>query len=413
MNRRRFLGFLALAGATLSGCRYWPSEGLYNPCLQGPLPDELLNHDLVQQCWEGIDTRQFWDSHVHLVGLGDSDSGIWINPEMRSPLHLIKYTQFRYYLNAACVNLNEDSKNGSVDESYIERLRLLHRDFPAGARFMLLAFDYFHDESGTKDPELSAFYIPNSYAQQVASRYPQQFEWIASIHPYREDSVEALAWCVQHGARAVKWLPGAMGIDPGSALCDRFYEALVHHDIPLLTHTGNEYAVSVDGGQGLNNPLLMRRALERGVRVILAHCASLGEDIDLDKGADGPLVDSLSLFYRLASDDRYRGQVYGDISAITLVNRKQSVFEEIFSRKAFHEVMINGSDYPLPGVMPVVSTQGFVDWGYLLQAEADVLIKIRQYNPMLYDFMLKRRLRVGNNRLGEEIFHSRRLFDAV
>ena len=83
MNRRRFLGLLTLAGATLSGCRYWPSEGLHNPCLQGPSPDELLNHDLVQQCWEGIDTRQFWDSHVHLAGLGDSDSGIWINPDMR------------------------------------------------------------------------------------------------------------------------------------------------------------------------------------------------------------------------------------------------------------------------------------------------------------------------------------------
>ena len=40
------------------------------------------------------------------------------------------------------------------------------------------------------------------------------------------------------------------------------------------------------------NPLRLRRALDAGVRVVVAHCASMGQDRDLDRGAAGPLVDS-------------------------------------------------------------------------------------------------------------------------
>lgn len=399
----------ALAGASLTGCRFYPAEGLSNPCFPSGLPPALREHALVSQCWEGIDAGQFWDCHVHLAGTGDSGSGIWVNPEMRSLLHPVQYTQFRYYLDAACADGGEEGLQSTVDEAYAERLRLLHGDFPPATRFMLLAFDYYHDEGGNRQTQLSAFHIPNQYARRVAADYAG-FEWIASIHPYREDSVETLAWCVRNGAKAVKWLPGAMGIDPASPLCDRFYEALVRHDIPLLTHTGKEYAVSVEGGQRLNNPLLLRRPLERGVRVILAHCASLGEYDDIDKGSGGPPVDSLSLFYRLASEAQYRGRIYGDLSAVTLVNRKRSILERVFGRMDFHAMLINGSDYPLPGIMPLISTQGFVDWGFLAQAEADVMVEIRRYNPLLYDFMLKRRIAVEGARLSPVVFHSRRVF---
>ena len=50
------------------------------------------------------------------------------------------------------------------------------------------------------------------------------------------------------GARAVKWLPSAMGIDPASAKCDRFYEALNRLDLPLIAHAGLEL---VPGGSGV------------------------------------------------------------------------------------------------------------------------------------------------------------------
>lgn len=123
-----------------------------------------------------------------------------------------------------------------VDKQYVDQLLAMRKSFPAGAKFMLLAFDYRHDQDGQANKHQTAFAIPDRYAASVVKQYPDHFEWAASIHPYREDCVEALAWAVEHGARAVKWLPPMMNIDPDSAKCDRFYEALAKYNIPLLTH---------------------------------------------------------------------------------------------------------------------------------------------------------------------------------
>ena len=98
---------------------------------------------------------------------------------------------------------------------------------------MLLAFDHYHDQHGQPDSAQSTFHTPNAYAAALAKRYPQHFVWVASIHPYREDCVEALDRAVAQGAKALKWLPPAMGIDPSSPRCDRFYDALARHDLPL------------------------------------------------------------------------------------------------------------------------------------------------------------------------------------
>ena len=393
----------------LIGCRYWPSEGLYNPCLSG-LPAELKDHDLVRSARQGIDVNQFWDCHAHLIGVGDSDSGIWVNPNMQSLLHPIQFTQFKFYLNGSCVEAHDKQEGKTIDEQYLHRLTQLLNDFPKGAKLMLIAFEYHYDDRGKQRGDLSPFHTPNQYAAKIAKQYPERFEWIASVHPYREDSLETLQWCVENGARAVKWLPGAMGIDPSSKKCDAFYKVLNRYAVPLLTHSGEEQAVSVSGSKKLNNPLLMRRALEHGVKVIFAHCASLGNSADLDKGPHGALISNLELFYRLLEDEKYQDQVYGDISAITQVNRDKETIETIFTRTEWHPNLINGTDYPLPGVLPIVSTQSFADWGFIAQSDADVLTQIRRYNPLLFDFVLKRTIKINGAKLNPVIFESSRIF---
>ena len=40
------------------------------------------------------------------------------------------------------------------------------------------------------------------------------------------DALEALEHAASLGCIAVKWLPNAMNIDPSSARCDAFYEAM-------------------------------------------------------------------------------------------------------------------------------------------------------------------------------------------
>ena len=64
-----------------------------------------------------------------------------------------------------------------------------------------------------------------------------------------------------------------MGIDPASSKCDRFYQAAARLDLPIIAHAGRELAVHGGDAQHFGNPLRLRRAMEQGVRVVVAHCA--------------------------------------------------------------------------------------------------------------------------------------------
>lgn len=405
--KRRY--FLAMAGAGIIagvGVRYWPDEGVWNPCRSLPLPKDLADHDLVQQAWAGIQPVQVWDSHSHLIGAGDSDSGIWVNPAMQSLAHPIQFIQRRFYMNASCAE-----KDGEIDRRFLERLIGLQQGMPPATRAMLLAFDYYYDKSGRRLLKYSPYYTPNAYAARVARAYPQHFEWIASIHPYRRDAVAALYRAKRQGARAVKWLPPAMGMDPSSPLCDRFYAAMAKLGLPLLTHAGDERAVQGKGAQALGNPLHLRRPLAQGVRVIVAHCASLGSNIDTDKGENGPRVSNFKLFMRMMDEKRYEGRLFGEISALTQLIRVGKELDSLIRRQDLHHRLINGSDYPLPGVMPAISMRQLIGRGYLQKSTAQVLSRIRQYNPLLFDFVLKRHLQLDKQRFRATVFHSRRVFE--
>jgi len=408
MNRRQFLTALGMTGLGigLSGFRLWPDEGFWNPCHNEQLPEKLAKHPLVLQAFEGINPSQLWDCHAHLIGIGDNQSGIWINPKLRSIWHPIQNVQFIFYLNASCADIEDN-----VDHAFVERLKKIMKEFPAGVKLMLLAFDYHHDEKSNRVLEHSPFHTPNAYAEKIAKQYPEYFEWIASIHPYRRDAIEALERAIKNGARAIKWLPPAMGIDPSSKKCDAFYEVMAKHDIPLLSHAGDEHAVDAGDMQRLGNPLLFRRAMDAGVRVILAHCASMGSNVDLDKGANANEVANIDLFARLVDDPQYHGRLFGDVAAITQINRSQEVFEKIYLHQEWHDRLLYGSDYPLPGVMPVFSLQNFVDRNYISQAQAELLSAIRKYNALLFDVLLKRMIRVQGKKLGDAVFDTRRHFE--
>lgn len=400
MHRRHFLTLLA----GLSGTACAAKPVLFNPCLSARLSDSLANHDLVQQAFADLRPDHIWDAHVHLLGLGDGHTGAWINPDLQSLRHPLQYTQLRFYLNASCVEKDR------ADESFIERLLALKQGFPAGSRFMILAFDYTYDEAGQRRLDRSAFHTPNEWAAQLHREYPEEFEWIASVHPYRADAIEALDRAHETGARAVKWLPPTMGIDPGAARCDDFYAALVRTGIPLLIHAGDEKAVHGSGRQDFGNPLLLRRPLDHGVKVIVAHCASLGRGRDLDKGGEGPLQSNFSLFARLMNETRHEGKLFGEISAVTQRNRDGTVLKTLLETEAWHPRLVNGSDYPLPGVIPLISPGKLRRQGFLDDAAIEVLEQVRQHNAILFDFMLKRLLRSGSNSFSPGIFEGRRVY---
>jgi len=275
-NRRRLL-FAAGGSAALGACTFTLEHGLFNPC-RAELPRALAEDETVVAAWDGIDAARMWDCHAHLIGTGGSGSGVWVNPAMLNLANPVLYAQRLLYLNAGCAH----DAQGSMDESYVERMLNLLEGMRPGVKLVLFAFDRNYAETGMPVPGETAFHVPDAYARATARRHPGRFEWAASVHTYRSDCLAALRDAKAQGARAVKWLPAAMGMDPASPRCDPFYAELVRLDLPLITHGGMERAVRVGERQHLGNPLRLRRALEHGVRVVVAHCATLGEDRDLD-----------------------------------------------------------------------------------------------------------------------------------
>jgi uncharacterized protein len=297
-----------------------------------------------------------------------------------------------------------------VDVAYVDRMRNLIDGMPRGTKLVLFAFERAYDERGEPDIAHTMFHIPNEYARDIAKKYPGHFEWAASIHPYRGDALEALAQAKRDGARAVKWLPSAMGIDPASAKCDLFFKNMQELDLPLIAHAGLERAVLGREAHDFGNPLLLRRALEAGVRVVVAHCASMGEDRDLDKGANGPYIDSFQLFERLMDVKRFEGRLFGDISAMTQMNRAGPALVRVLQRQDWHTRLLNGSDYPLPGVMPLFSVDYLASLGLLKPGISHVFRQIRAHNPLLFDFVLKRHLQWGDADFSKSVFETRGFF---
>jgi mannonate dehydratase len=359
----------------------------------------------VRAAWEGLDASRVWDSHAHLVGTGDSNSGIYINPRTESLLNPGEYARRLFFLNAGCVH---EEKKGSVDRAYVERMHNLADGMKPGFKMVLFAFERAFDEQGDPDLAHSMFYIPDAYTRDTAKKHAQYFEWAASVHPYRADALEALEAARKDGAVAVKWLPSAMNIDPASKRCGAFYDFLSRNNIPLIVHAGEERAVTGSEKHDYGNPLRLRRALDAGVRVVVAHCASMGEDRDLDKGEQGPYVDSFSLFARIF--EKYPKNCFGDISAMTQRNRAGPSLVRVIETAEWHPRLLNGSDYPLPGLMPVFSVDYLVSLKLLPESAAPVLKEIRLHNPLLFDFVAKRTLRSNGKALSARVFETRGFF---
>ncbi|WP_026687907.1 amidohydrolase family protein [Azovibrio restrictus] len=404
VSRRRFLQGLGILAA--SGVAGWSlaRPRLVNPC-RAALPLGLSESPWLTGVWRDLNPADVWDCHAHLAGTGDGGSGILVGPQLSTPLRPLQYAQRLFYMNAGCAH----DAPGRVDASYVDRMLNLVEAMPAGVKLMLFAFDHFHDAEGQPLPEMSAFYVPDDYARQLAAAHPQAFEWVASIHPYRADAVDRLDAAVAQGAKAIKWLPAAQNMDPASPRCDAFYAALARHRLPLITHCGEEKAVQGADTQHYGNPLRLRRALEAGVRVVVAHCASMGQDEDLDRGGR---VESFQLFARLMDEPAWQELLAGDISAITLRNRDLEVIKTLLQRQDWHGRLLNGSDYPLPGILPLISPSALASGGLLPPEAVADLELLREHNPLYFDLALKRALSWQGQAFPARVFATRPHFEA-
>jgi predicted TIM-barrel fold metal-dependent hydrolase len=365
---------------------------------------------LVREAWRGLDPTRVIDAHVHVIGMGTGGTGCLVHPDTDSLLSPVRYAKALFYKSAA--GIHDDER---ADQLYVERLFSLLEAQSTRGRSLLLAFDKHYTPQGKPDLELTEFYTPNDYVLELAARDKEHLLAAASVHPYRADALDELRRVAEAGAVAIKWLPNAMGIDPLDARCDDYYACCAELGLTILTHTGEEQAVEAEEAQELGNPLRLRRALDAGVTVIAAHMASLGTSSDLDAQPDAsgarPLVSGYQLVRRLLDEKRYEGLLFGEISAMTQFNRAGRPLTRTILATPLHARLVNGSDYPLPAINPLVRTGLLVDEGFLDPAEREPINEIYVQNPLLFDFVLKRRLKV--DQVGRAVRFSDSVFESL
>lgn len=341
----------------------------------------------VDAALKDLEPARRLDCHVHIAGLGAGGTGCRVNPRLLSWLHPWNRVQFLVYCDAARI---VDLDRG--DQEYVERLTELARAWPNPGRFGILAFDAHYKSDGTRDDDATDVYVPNEYVLALAANAKDLFVPVGSVHPYRRDALDELDKLAAHGVKLLKWLPNAMGIDPADPRCDAFYDRMAARGIALLSHAGDEHAVDAAAAQELGNPLRLRRALEHGVTVVVAHCASLGSNEDLDDPKHGRL-ESFDLFLRMMDDTRFRGRLFGEISGITQTTRCGRPLATLLERRDLHQRLVDGSDYPLPAINVLFSTKKLVKLGYITEEQRALLNEVYDYDPLIFDVVLKRTLR--------------------
>lgn len=348
--------------------------------------------ELIWQAFEELPAGTFVDCHVHLMGLGAGGTGCWMNPGILSWRHPLDHLKVMMYINASAI---DDMR--FADQQYLQRFLIQVNDFPFPAKFMLLALDGVYSKKGELSHQDTKIYVPNDYIYKVFESDPDRFIPCISVHPYRKDALEELEKWAKWGVRFVKWLPNIQGMDPSDPLCEPFYEKMHEYDLTLLGHAGSESAIEVVKFKGLGNPLLYRKPLEMGVKVIMAHCASLGMGLDVESKLKKP-SSYFKLFLRLMEEKAFENLLFADISAITQINRMGTPLKTMLERDDLHHRLINGSDYMLPAVNAVISTRMLEILGYLNRRERVALNQIYKRNPLLFDFVLKRTLKHPDDR---------------
>ena len=306
------------------------------------------------------------DMHCHTAGVGDGSSGCFVSKELRNNF------RFNIYLKAFGVTLAEVEEKG--DQLLIERLAKRVAESERVGAAIILAMDGVIGDDGKLARNRTEFFIPNEFVAKETAKYPNLF-FGASINPRRPDALERLQWAKVNGARLVKWLPSIQFIDPSDKSFEPFYRKLVELDLPLLTHAGQERSFT-HARDELADPVRLELPLDLGVKVIVAHAASTGQnegEEDIDR-----LIGMLEAYPNL----------YSDISSMTQIN-KQGYLEKALSESRFEGKLLYGSDFPL------INTAAVSPWYFPLNLSREQMQNISAIeNPWDRDVVLKEALGV-------------------
>ena len=265
------------------------------------------------------------DCHVHVAAT---------EPHGRMSARLLGSIAFRFVQWRLGLRGTELEK----ERALAARLAELIAATPRIDAAVILAFDAVYNEFGMLNRRETHLHVTNDYVIELAAQNPQML-FGCSVHPYRSDAVAELKRCAAAGAVLCKWLPNTQGINPSDPKCIPFYEALAHHKLPLLSHTGGETSLpTLDAS--VADPMLLEPALQRGVTVIAAHCGTRSKPFE---------PDYVPQFVRLA---REYENFYGDTSALNLPTRWYA-YDSVLDDPQVRSKLVHGSDWPILPVPPI------------------------------------------------------------
>lgn len=362
--------------------------------------------NLINKSFAGIEEGQIVDHHVHVLAKDQSIGKFcpnhdlakykaYVNPKNLSWLNPKSKIKTEIFMSASQITDLDQSS-----EQYAARLLELVKYFGTKAKFYLLALDGYYETSGMLNLDKTYIMIPSAYIVLLAKCLNQKIKGnpfipVISIHPYRIDALDKLRYFAKQGVRFIKWLPPAMNINPARVENKAYYQTMLDLDMILLGHTGHEASLdSENNQQRLGNPLYYTLPLDMGVTIVMAHLGNWGEN----ENAEGKMQQNYELVFEMLekAHQNKKWKLYGGLSSVSL---KQNIgnLKALFKNKHLWHLMINGSDYPLPAISFLNNTSLLQELDYITEDEKEALDEIYGFNPLLFNFVLKRTLRNPNN----------------
>ncbi len=262
------------------------------------------------------------DAHVHLWGIGDSDSGIWVSRRYRYSLKFL----------GGGLLAGMHRRKESYDTYFLKLLLAALRDSPID-RAVVQGMAGVYDADGRLDRARTAIHIPNEYVYRVCREHPELLP-AAAINPARADWQAELERAAEAGAVYVKLNPCTGGFDPAEKRWLPLYRKVRELGLPLVCHTGPEHALP-SCGHHLGDTARLELPLSEGLTVIAAHAGT-------GRIADGtrPFDEMIGLMERFDN-------LLADSSAVAQCIRWRWL-KRIAGNDLVCSRLLHGSDYPVP-----------------------------------------------------------------
>jgi len=389
----------------------------------GPYPNATLSLAAQKLIFDSLQLPQIYDIHIHNLGY---DEGNYLNPNSAAKSLATWSDYFTFMVLRYAAGMS--SPQGSTQEAR-KRIQLYAEHFPK-LYGIVLPIHPAVLAGGTIDWENTGSYLTDEAAIKTAQTFSSDHSKLvaaASIHPFDLQWKWKMLKAHSQGIRLIKWMP-PQSIPPDSSQIDEYYMTMKSLDMTLIAHAGPEHTIPTNEGnaqwEGWGNPLYFRKPLQLGVNVILAHCGHKDMIPDLDDPAQS-LIPGYQLYLRLARETHLKnqtgewtGKLYGDLAGVLAHYGSDFIRELLLCANEAGVNLIYGSDYPITNLVQP-SQDAYNECamsGLLHQGKVKPLKEIRNWNPLLANYVFARNLRIetqeGTIAFPEETF-SGKMFESA